>query len=53
MPNEVFLFASSAMLFIVLGTLVSSVLWRWHSTPLPVALAPGLALRVKRLFRSP
>jgi hypothetical protein len=51
MPNEVFLFGSSAVLFVVLGTLLSSLWWRWHSTPLPIAVArPSVALRFKRLL---
>jgi hypothetical protein len=53
MPNEVFLFAASALLFIVLGTLASSVFWLLHSTPLPSGLVPQpVALRVRRLLPS-
>ena len=51
MPNEVFMFGSSAVLFIVLGIALSTALWRWHSTPLPLALMPSsVAVRLKRLL---
>jgi hypothetical protein len=50
MPDEVFLFGSSAVLFIVLATLVTTTLWRWHHSPLPASLAPSLAVRLRQLF---
>jgi len=51
MPNEVFLFGASAVLFVLLGTLLSSVFWLLHSTPLPNVLVPHLVrVRVRRFF---
>lgn len=51
MPNEVFVFAGIATLFIVLATLVTTLLWRWRASPLPSSLAPApLSMRVHRLF---
>lgn len=53
MPNEVFVFAAVATLFIVLATLVTTVLWRWKASPLPMSLAPApLSIRVHRLFHA-
>jgi hypothetical protein len=50
MPDEVFLFGTSAILFIAVATLVTTLLWRWNTPALPSALAPTLLLRVKRLL---
>jgi hypothetical protein len=53
MPNEVFVFAAIATGFIVLATLVTIVLWRWRSSPLPASLRPPrLSIRVQRLFHA-
>lgn len=53
MPNEVFVFAAIATVFIVLATLVTIVLWRWKASPLPSSIAPApLSLRVQRLFHA-
>lgn len=53
MPNEVFVFAAIATLFIVLATLATTMLWRWRASPLPASLAPApLSMRVHRLFHA-
>lgn len=53
MPNEVFVFAAIATLFILFATLATTVLWLWKASPLPTSLVPApLSLRVQRLFHT-
>jgi hypothetical protein len=52
MPDEVLLFGTSAVLFIAVATLVTTLLWRWNTPPLPSTLAPTILRRLERLFHA-
>jgi hypothetical protein len=50
MPYQVLFFEGSAIVFTMLGTVVATVLWRWHLTPLTWLSEPVHSSRSHRLL---